>query len=189
MTALSLLLALYFGATFGISGLAKLDQGNDFAYTLWAHQILPIWAIRVTSRLFPVAELLLAAALIWDVWRPLTAVLLFGCCTGFLIFKTFLLLCRPGSDCGCYGRAERQRADRASLITSLLMLLLAGLYFLLVFHQPIAVPKLWRLGSATLLSGVGAWIGSRMWLRYQWVQRRREAVCVRPAPTSIQVVE
>ncbi len=61
---LQFVLLLYFAAVLDVSGLAKIEDPQQFAAIMRRHRLLPAWSIGMVARVFPWAEVLLASMLL-----------------------------------------------------------------------------------------------------------------------------
>lgn len=125
MTIVHFVLDLYFAATLGVSGIAKVESPRSFAATLRQQGILPRQAIGSVSRVLPWAEIVLACALVAGLAPVPVASVVLALFVGFFAVETFLLITGRTADCGCYGNTRRQLVDGASLMTSAALVVLA----------------------------------------------------------------
>jgi len=160
---------LYFAAVLGVSGLAKIDNHAFFASTLRRQRLLPGWSVGGINTFFPWCEVLIAFLLVLSPGQG--AAFLLGACV-LLLFGMFLgietiLLTRKQevSTCGCYGAAHQRKVSKSSLVTSALLLVLAGCQFWLTtwMVQPNWIEQV--VGCA-LFCGVGGWFTWRMVQRH-----------------------
>jgi len=159
-------LECYFAAVLAVSGLAKADQPERFAMTLHRHGILPRRSIPAISRVFPRAEVALAGWLVTGVATPAAILVILLLFAVFGIIETILVVTRRATECGCYGVAFPQKVDRASIATSMIVVLLAGADLWLT-RQTTPLIWYWQPGRIALfVTGVG-------WLAWRLSARRR----------------
>jgi len=120
-------LTLYFSFSLGVSGLAKIDRPlvRRNSTSLRVRLVEPFFS-PITHRVLGAFELVLAFLLALGIRTQLVTIAnaaLFGL---FLLFKLFLILTRQGSKCGCFGAHELSTIDPSSVVTSFLILGLAG---------------------------------------------------------------
>jgi uncharacterized membrane protein YciS (DUF1049 family) len=162
-------LHLYFGIMLGVSALAKIENPAFFAATLRTQRMLPHWSIEKVSTLFPWCELLIAFLLVTSPGQRAALVLsalvllLFGM---FLGIEIVLISRKQPASCGCYGAASQRKVDMPSLISSALLMLLAGCQFWLTTWVG-QLNWMWGLVGGVLLCGMSGWLAWRM------VQKRR----------------
>ncbi|HEU5376231.1 MAG TPA: MauE/DoxX family redox-associated membrane protein [Ktedonobacteraceae bacterium] len=160
---------LYFGVMLGVSALAKIENPAFFAATLRTQRVLPRWSIEGVSNLFPWCELLIAFLLIISPGQGAAlllsalVLLLFGI---FLGIEIALILRKQTTSCGCYGAAYQRKVDTPSLISSALLVMLAGCQLWLTTWVG-QLNWMWGLVGAVLFCGMSGWLAWRM------AQRRR----------------
>lgn len=176
-------LELYFAAMFGVSGLAKMEQPDRFAATLNRHRILPHWSVHVTSRLIPLAEVVLAIVLVTGLAPTAATVATLVLFAMFGAVETVLVVTKRATECGCYGVAYPQQVDGVSIATSVVLVLLAIVDFWLTTHTA-PIPWPWRpIGTILFLAG-GMWLGWRILARHSsWQRRGRPGLLAEP-PTA-----
>ena len=107
--AIGILFALSTAGLFAAAGVHKLRDFPGFAAALDAYELLPPAIGRVAARCIPIAELLIAVALIPARLRPAGAV---AGCLLLLIYalavSVNLLRGRRDIDCGCGGPGNRR---------------------------------------------------------------------------------
>lgn len=171
MGAIALFLEFYFAAMLSISGLAKTDQPERFALTLYRHGILPRRTVPAISRLLPWAELVLA---VWLVSGVAVVGAIIGALGLFAVFGTvelILVLTNRATECGCFGVAYPQRVDRASVAVSAILVLAAGVNLWIVEHSA-PVNWHWHAGGTALFVVCVGWLGvtlfayRRSWRRH-----------------------
>lgn len=140
MTIASYFLGPYFAAILGISGLAKLAQPSGFSSTLERQRILPAWSIPAVSHVVPWLEVGTAILLLAGVARSYAAALVLALFVVFLGVEATLVVTKRSDECGCYGIAHPQAVDSGSVMTSLLLIILAGAHLWLVTHS---TPMAW----------------------------------------------
>lgn len=161
ITILLLGLELYFAAILGVSGLAKLDNPEQFAAILRRHHILPTWSIARFSKLFPWLEVILAIWLVMGIKPLLSAGLIFILFAGFLIVETVLVVTKRASECGCYGIVYRQKVDGASIATAVILCLLALMHWFAI-AKTAPVSLVWRLPVIVIFSGMSGWLALKV---------------------------
>lgn len=179
-------LSLYFAAMLGVSGLAKVENTNSFASTLRRQRILPTWSIQLVSSMFPWLEVGIALLLIVTmgalaVWSAAITLLLCAC---FLATEITVALTKRAADCGCYGTAYKRKVDGASIGTSTLLVLIAGLQLWLAGWTP-GPGWQWRLGALLVYVSAGVWLCSRMWQRRR-AKRLRFAANTSAASSDVE---
>lgn len=167
-----LVVQLYLAAVLGVSGLAKLDSIAHFAATLDRYRLLPSWSIAPLAWITPIAEVAVAASLVLGtaaVATGLSAVVLF---CGFLVLRIVLLTTKRVVDCGCHGRFYHEVVDGASIVVSIVLLLLAAFNLSAVWGGA-SVDAILRLPSVLGYAGVLAWILRGMLKRHRIHGRHR----------------
>ncbi len=161
MIILHLVLDIYFAAMLGVSGLAKLESPSSFAGILRQQRIVPKWGIVPASHVLPWSELALASALIVGLLSVPIAFMTLALFVGFLGIETYFLITGRNTNCGCYGALRKRPVDRASVITSGVLVLLAVLHTWAALRvAPLAWG--WRLPAIAVFCGMGGWLGWRI---------------------------
>jgi hypothetical protein len=150
MSYVAFALSLYFAATLGFAGAAKIDGMASFTTTLRKQHVLPEPLIALTARALPSFEVALAVLLTVGVLTIPVALILFVTFSAFLVFKVALYLHHATVDCGCFGASGMKSSLAADMTVSGIQWLLAGVYLWLSLHVPPVAPP-WRLASTLLL--------------------------------------
>lgn len=158
------ILTLYFALWLGVAGLAKVER--PFQGPTTVGQPLSVRSLLFSSkvsRLLGFLEIGLALALVLGFSADLVTqanLILFGL---FLVFKVYLLVTEQGSKCGCFGAYELIAIDLESLISSGVILALAGVLVLFTHLQPTSN---WSWLVAVIFLSVFCWLVLRMlWRR------------------------
>lgn len=151
------LLNVYFTAVFGISGLAKLHTLPSFAATLRHQRILPAWIIPTFSRIFPWLELVVATCLVTGFMPIFTSLIVFALCITFLVIKVLLARTNPTASCGCSGAMGYHKVDAASLVVSVVLIVLSTLQLAAAMWGA-KVDVAWRLATAFVYCATTGWL-------------------------------
>ena len=169
MSIFHFLLDVYFAATLGIAGIAKIDSPEWFMSALRYQHRFPEWSISKVGRIFPWIEILLAVTLLLTInfYKLMITTIIFVIFIFFLILNIKSALNRASvANCGCFGRALRQRNLYSSSATSFIQVVLAAsLISLALWTSPLG----WRYYfiSGMLFIGVYIWLLWRTWERHQ----------------------
>jgi Methylamine utilisation protein MauE len=160
MPVLQFTLEIYFAATLGIAGVAKLDNISSFVRTLRQQYSFPQRSADILGNVFPWLELFLALSLLIPafLYRCIAVFSTFALFCVFLICHLFII--RNGhsrSGCGCYGEVTPKQNDVQSLVT--LVIQLASV-LLLAFITLLAPSFSWQyyLAGFILLVGFYSWL-------------------------------
>ena len=151
MSFLAFALELYFAATLGVSGLAKVDNPQYFAQTITQQQLAPSWSIPLITRILPWIECVLAALLLTNIEPIITSILLASLFLFFLIVKIVLLATGRTKDCGCFGSTKPQNIDGINITVSFLLTFLAFTHLWLIIQFP-SVNWQWRFACGILFA-------------------------------------
>lgn len=180
MGILRFLLEMYFAATLGVAGFAKLDHPQLFLHTLQRLRILPDQSTVAISRLFPWFEIILAFSLLL-IMRPyefIIALIVLVLFISFFIFNIARSIGNsPPKDCGCYGMALRRQGVQTDRITLFIQLILAGLLVSLSLWV-VPLPAFYYFGSALLFVGIGGWISWRIWQKHRYFTQVNQSVSI-----------
>lgn len=169
---LTLLFELYFSSILLIAGLAKLYNIPHFRATLKVSHIIPEQFISLASVFVPYFELAFALIILSATAPLIAAVLNLALFITFLAFKLSILLRKLPADCGCFGRAYKQKIDGVSITVSAVQVGLAAVYLALTIWTEPASPFIhWILCAALLGYAVLVLVRIR--------QRRKPQVVVR----------
>lgn len=157
MGYLALTIEIYLAGMLGISGIAKLQDVDEFANTLRIHRILPTQSVKIVSRIFPWIEIILACFLVFGIFPLFTSALVCVLFATFLGIEVVLVVTRRATDCGCYGVAYRQKVDSASIVVSTLILSLTIFHLWLVTWIE-SIDLAWRVPVIILFCTLVGWL-------------------------------
>lgn len=163
--------SVYFGAMLTVSGLTKLDNPDYFLKALRLYGIFPKWLIRFVATVFPWFELALAVVLVAGIFQHASAAVSLMLFTSFLVLELILLSMGKAVPCGCYGLAFPRKVDSTSVVTSALLVSLAGIHFHLAGIGDVMVPPAWRALAVAALMAVILFMGWQ-------IRRRHRAVAM-----------
>ncbi|MGH2460162.1 MAG: MauE/DoxX family redox-associated membrane protein, partial [Chloroflexota bacterium] len=167
MVFVAFALQLYFAATLGVSGLAKLDQQAGFANNLGRYRLFPGWSIRPLALGVPLVEIALAGFLLSGLAAMSAGLVTIVLLSIFLAVRIVLLATKRVTDCGCHGGLLAERLDGASIITSFILVTLACVQVYAIWRGGDAIPVVWR---APFIVGYGT---AAAWLLYRMSGRSR----------------
>lgn len=104
---LTVSLSAAFGALFLLSAAPKLRRPRSFLLTVMEYQVMPEGAARLSARLIPSTELLVALLLLSGVALRLAALLAAVLLLGFAAGVGINLSRGRHLDCGCFGKHSR----------------------------------------------------------------------------------
>jgi uncharacterized membrane protein YphA (DoxX/SURF4 family) len=111
-----LLTRLVLGWVFLVSGHGKAQEREQTVHLVVAYQILPEPAARLYGYLLPWIELSLAGLLLVGLWSRLAALVLCLLLASFAIAVSVNLQRGRNMDCGCFGRAGREKLSWRTLV-------------------------------------------------------------------------
>ena len=155
---------------FGAAGWSKLRSLEAFEGVVYNFRILPESVGRPVALVLPVAELAIAAGLIFPATRAVAAAAAIGLLLMFCIAIAInLMRGRREIDCGCFSSTLKQHLSTGLILRNLL---LAGLAGLLVWQPPAAAAAqapaaLWMIGTAAALLTVFIYTSAAYLKRYQ----------------------
>ncbi len=149
------MLSVYFAALLMAAGFTKLDNPGYFSAALRAIRLLPPWSVPLASAVIPWAEILFAFLLISGLFQIVVATVNLALFIFFLMIKLTALRHKLPTGCGCFGLSLRQQIDPATIIVSLVFIVLATMYLWLVsWTTPVSIiVRLIALLSFLVFSG------------------------------------
>lgn len=154
MSLLAFALQLYFAMILGVSGLMKFENPSYFADKLLQQHLLPSWSIGFISRTLPIIEMVIAFFLISGIALKFNAIVVITLFMLFLLIKIYLFVTGSDADCACYGSTNSQKVDGASVIVSILLVLLSIAHLWLA-DQFTSVSWQWRFFTSLIFIGAG----------------------------------
>lgn len=154
---------------FAAAGWSKLRSPEAFEGVVYNFRILPERAAGPFSRLLPVAELVVAVALVFPTTRGAAAAGAMALLAVFSIaIAVNLARGRRAIDCGCFSSTLKQDLSGALILRNVALMGLAGL---LVWQPPVAGGQLqtalWLVGAAAALLTVFIYTSATYLKRYQ----------------------
>lgn len=127
---------------------------------------MPGRTLNVVGFTFPWVELLLSALLVIGVFPSLSAAFTAITFIGFLIYDLILLAKKNKVDCGCFGSASSRRVSRATVATSVILVLVALVHWQLQqqFAPPIQTWQQWPL--------IIGFLALEVWLLWKIIKKR-----------------
>jgi hypothetical protein len=181
LSAVAYVLALYFAAVLGISGLSKMADPVRFRQALAQQGFWPLWTRPYLSAVIPSTEIVLAFLLVTGWSQLLVGVAVVVLFAAFLALKVFLFATKSEADCGCStGAKQAEPVDLTSVLVSIVLVLGAMIHLWLSAYA--APPLPWSLRavtSAVVALGALAILGS---LAFQHIARVRYQTRVESAP-------
>ncbi|GAB4580114.1 MAG: hypothetical protein Fur0022_28530 [Anaerolineales bacterium] len=120
-----LLARLVLGVVFFRSGLGKAFDPKQTTQSVMAYEILPKSLAKVYGIALPWLELILVGLLLAGLWTDLAAIGLILLLISFGIAVTINLSLHKDMDCGCSGRAAREKLSWRTLVRIAFLLMLA----------------------------------------------------------------
>jgi peroxiredoxin len=181
LSAATYVLALYFAAVLGISGLSKVAERGRFRQALDQQGFWPFWTRPYVSIIIPCAEVVCAFLLLTGWSQLLVSGAVVALFAAFLGLKVFLYVTKSEADCGCSTSAKKtEPVDLTSVLVSSVLVLGAIIHLLLAAY--VVSPLPWPLRavvSVVFALGALATLGS---LALQHVARKRYQARVETAP-------
>lgn len=149
-----LVLSVYLAAVVGVSGIAKLERPDVFEAALRLHRLLPSQAVPWVATGLPWSQVAIAVLLVSGVGATVSALLLISLFSCFLAVELALVATKRATECGCYGVAYRLPVDAASVVASLILVLLAAAYVgLISMYGPPSLASRFVAGAVLGLAG------------------------------------
>lgn len=174
MPVLQFTLEIYFAATLGIAGVAKLDNISSFVRTLRQQYSFPQRSADILGNIFPWLELFLAFSLLIPafLYRCIAVFSTLALFFVFLICHLFIIRNgRSRSSCGCYGEVTPKQNDVQSLITLTIQL---AFVLLLAFITLFTPSFSWQY----YLTGFSMFVVFYSWLIWKIWKKRQHIVSV-----------
>gem|GEM_PF-717211 len=181
LSAVAYVLALYFAAVLGISGLSKVAERGRFRQALDQQGFWPFWTRPYVSVIIPCAEVVVAFFLLTGWSQLLVGGALLALFAAFLGLKVFLFATKSEADCGCSLSAKQaEPVDLTSVLVSSVLVLGALVYLWLVAYGASPLPwPLRAVASVVFALGTVATLGS---LAFQQIARVRYQARIESAP-------
>lgn len=159
------LVGAYMAAMLGVSGIAKLERPDMFRMTLRRHMLLPDWSIPAATWLVPSLQVSASILLVLGVVPVAAAILAAGLFTGFFVTECLLLMSGRTTECGCFGVAYRMPVTGSSAVASLVLVVIAVSYILMVQAGHTVSSIELRAPVIALYSAATVTVASRIWSR------------------------
>lgn len=113
---------VYLSFTLYVSALQKIAIPGRFRLALLRQRLFPAWAMRVFQIVVPAWEVTVALWLLIDAGSLFARIAIASTFVAFAAFRGFLLVRRPGADCGCGSSSEAvEGPDVAAVIIQALI--------------------------------------------------------------------
>lgn len=130
--------ALALSVIFASAASHKLRHPNWFRRQITEYELVPQFAVPASAMTLPVAELAIAAGLLWSATRPVAGVFAALLVSLYaLAIAINLARGRKDIDCGCSGPAMRQPLQPALLARNLALVVMAVVALLPMLDRPL----------------------------------------------------
>ncbi|MFT7338238.1 MAG: hypothetical protein ACI92B_001568 [Marinobacter maritimus] len=159
--------ALALSVIFASAASHKLRHPSWFRRQVHEYELIPGLMVPAAARTLPIAELVIAAGLLWSISRPYAGVLAFlMICVYALAIAINLARGRKDIDCGCSGPAMRQPLQPALLARNLLLAIIALVALLPMLDRPLSLHDNFVMIAAgvvlvLLYTATDLWIANR----------------------------
>jgi len=159
--------ALALSVIFASAASHKLRHPSWFRRQVHEYELIPGLMVPAAARTLPIAELVIAAGLLWSISRPYAGVLAFlMICVYALAIEINLARGRKDIDCGCSGPAMRQPLQPALLARNLLLAIIALVALLPMLDRPLSLHDNFVMIAAgvvlvLLYTATDLWIANR----------------------------